>query len=247
MYPLGAAFAIAAGLTIAVSMNVQRLALSASEERVRFLRCNVPKFWLWMSGLVLYGIGSGGLYAIAGLWIPLTLLTALYITLLVFNPLCARAINGDELTWNKLRGAAAVVLGVTLTAIGSPTNAPTDYTSEEIAGLFSSPAGAVWVTCLVGLVLVTVVVICVHEAQYPTADLLKVRWARRPTAADAADAEALPVPDALLEGLRLAPPRREALMSMVYPVRLRAPPLRLTYSTSASSSSCFSCCRCRCS
>eukprot|EP00966_Prymnesium_polylepis_P169420 3917274-Prymnesium_polylepis.2 len=142
LYPLGAAFAIAAGVTIALSMNVQRYSLMAQEAQIKVLGlCTLPKFWVWMIGMILYGVGSGGLYAIAGLWIPLTLLTALYITLLVFNPFFSRAINGDVMTPPKVRGTACVFLGVVLAAVGSPTDAKTEYTSDQIADLFSEPGG----------------------------------------------------------------------------------------------------------
>ena len=114
LYIFGIISALAAGALLAVSMNVQRYALVFVATRWEVPHSGgrtVNKNVLWIGGLVLYGIASGGLYSLAGLWIPLSLLSCLFLTLLAFNLFFARVMCHEEPTRPKVAGAVTLLVG----------------------------------------------------------------------------------------------------------------------------------------
>ncbi|KAG8469794.1 hypothetical protein KFE25_006249 [Diacronema lutheri] len=171
----GIALAIAAGATTALSMVVQHAALTypgrAMPARLcgRTL-CDVNKNAVWMLGLVLYGVGTGVVYSFAGLWIPLSLLACLFLTMLAFNLFFSWYFLGEALTWPKVAGSLIVLLGACMCAIGASVGnpgVPTDFSSDDVAALFAAPLGATYFALLVLSVLSTLGAILVHERTYP--------------------------------------------------------------------------------
>ena len=212
MFACGICLALVSGVLVAYSMVVQRYALTHPDQcggRLRFWGREVRPFFVWCAGMVIYGIGSGGTYSVAGLLIPLSLLSALFVTLLVFNLFIAKAMLGEELTPPKKAGAVVVLFGAALCSVGSPTDSPTEYTSDEVKGLFSATAGAAWFIILCSLVVSSVIVMNLFEARYPVADLK----AAHQRLAKLSPGESRPD----MSDLRLAPGWLEKLMALVYP------------------------------
>jgi len=109
----------------------------------------------------------------------------------------------------KRSGAAVVLVGCVLCSAGAPTTAQTEFTSEEVADLFSQTAGLAWFLGLAGAVVVCIALMCAFERRYPTADLTACRHRLARCAPDA------PLPDT--SDLRLAPMWMENLMALIYP------------------------------
>eukprot|EP00966_Prymnesium_polylepis_P234137 5415653-Prymnesium_polylepis.1 len=210
-YAVGMAFAVVSGLLVAYAMVVQRYALSFQSDEgppgqpalIPFWGRKIRPLFVWVIGLFIYGIGSGATYSVAGLLIPLSLLSALFVTLLVFNLPISKAVLGETPTLAKKAGAGVVLLGCAICAVGAPTDSKTEFTSDEVADLFSNTVGAAWFIGLGVTVVSSVIAICVFEQRYPTGDLL--------AAAQSAGATTNP---------RLAPRWLEMVMSFVYPASL---------------------------
>ncbi|KAL1511345.1 hypothetical protein AB1Y20_006148 [Prymnesium parvum] len=211
LYALGIVLAVISGLLVAYSMNVQRYALIPGQgPQLLFCRRNVRSFFVWCFGLVVYGVGSGGTYSLSGLLIPLSLLSALFVTwLLVSNLWFAKVLLQEEPTLAQKAGAVVVVIGSILCSAGAPTDSPTEFTSEDVARLFSETAGAVWFITLCALVVLSILAMCWFERRFPTEDVatFKRRLATRSRDSDLPDTS----------DLRLAPAWLESLMALVYP------------------------------
>ena len=212
VYMCGIILALVSGVLVAYAMVVQRYALTQPDQcggRQRFWGRDVRPFFVWCVGMIIYGIGSGGTYSVAGLLIPLSLLSALFVTLLVANLFIAKALLGEIPTPAKKAGAAVVLFGATLASVGAPTDAPTEYTSAEVADLFGRTAGAAWFISMGVVVVSSVLAMCIFEARYPTRDLAESK--ERLAKISPGD----PQPD--LSDLQLAPGWLEKLMALVYP------------------------------
>lgn len=176
LYFIGICMAVASGATTALSMVIQRFALSHPDDKIPLRACGRPlnislgRNVVWVGGLVVYGIGTGGLYSVAGLWIPLTLLTCLFITLLVFNLYFSRYFLNEPLTRPTVMGSFVVLGGTCFCAVGASIGSPgvpTEYTSDEIAKLYSAPLGAIWFSLLVTSTLGSLILIFMYERKYP--------------------------------------------------------------------------------
>jgi hypothetical protein len=171
----GIAMAVASGAVTALSMVIQRGALAHSSRTMRVALCGreigeLNAHVVWALGLVLYGIGTGVLYSFAGLWIPLSLLSCLFLTLLVFNLAFSKYLLHEQLTRPRVLGSAVVLVGACLCAIGTSVGqpgVPTEYTPDDVAALFAAPAGAIWFSLLVLSVLLTLGMILAFERRYP--------------------------------------------------------------------------------
>ena len=71
---------------------------------------------------------------------PLSLLSSLFTLLLVWNMAFSK-LWGESLTRPKVVGALVILLGVGITAAGTPSNAPTKFTVARIEHLFSQAGG----------------------------------------------------------------------------------------------------------
>jgi drug/metabolite transporter (DMT)-like permease len=158
---LGICLGLAAGATTALSMVMQRGILNYTVDPdgcIPVRLCN--HYWgrfgknkLWVGSLVVYGIGTGALYSVAGLYIALALLSCLFITLLVFNLYFSHHFLNEELTRHKVVGSLVVVGGACLCAVGAAVNLDeqpgVEFDSDEIAALYANPWGAIWLGFLV--------------------------------------------------------------------------------------------------
>lgn len=174
-YLRGGIMAVMAGALTALSMVMQHAALRHATPKMSFsfrgrALLTVHKNVFWLAGLVLYGIATGVLYSFAGLWIPLSMLAGLFLTMLAFNLFFSRLFLGEVLTKPKVAGAFTVLVGASLSALGTSLGepgVPTTYTSDEVARLFAAPAGAIYFALLLFSVFSTLAVILVHERKYP--------------------------------------------------------------------------------
>jgi len=162
---VGCVLAVAAGASVALSMVMQRYALTYPDQKhVPLLCVKWPANWVWIVALVVYGIGTGALYSVAGLFISLSLLSALFATLLIFNLWFARRFLNEKWTPNRVIGAVGILIGTTLCVIGRAQGVPTEYTPDEVADMFASAKGAAYFSTLCALVIGSVVAIIIVRA-----------------------------------------------------------------------------------
>jgi hypothetical protein len=161
----GAAFAIGfllalfSGVFLALSMSVQRYALSFPTYQVQFLFCRLPRPVVWMLGFIFYCIANG-LFAIASHYTPLTLNATLFTLLLVWNLIFAWLLLGEKLTRTRVVGAIVIVLGAAISVGGTPTDARTAYGPNDLGELVTSPGGLAYLILQVlsGLITASAVV-----------------------------------------------------------------------------------------
>ena len=115
----GLLLALVAGALVALSMVVQRYALAYETYQVPVFCCTLRRPIVWFLGLIIYGIANG-LYAASMNFAPLSLVSSLFVLLLVFNIIFAKLIVGEEPTANKILGAALIISGATATVLGQP-------------------------------------------------------------------------------------------------------------------------------
>ena len=131
---IGLLLALAAGAALALSMVVQRYALSADPRGVVVCGVACPPNVLWFFGLVGYG-AANGLYVAALRYAPLTLAASVFTSLLVFNCIFARFLLNETLTPPKLAGCGLIVAGVCLVVLGSPREADVRLTAGDVVAL----------------------------------------------------------------------------------------------------------------
>jgi len=162
---LGIILAAIGAALLALGMGVQRYAFT-KEPLVPFLGWQLPSFWVWLVGLLIY-FAANGLYAVSLSFAPLSLLAGIFTTLLLWNLYIGKRLLNEELTPQKKYGAFVVMLGVIMTASATSDQVPTEFSVEEIQGLFLCVSGTVYIT-LLGLVIhICVAIIALFEKRYP--------------------------------------------------------------------------------
>jgi len=156
--------AIAAAL-LALGMSVQRYAFT-KDPPIPFLGWQLPTFWVWLVGLLIY-FAANGVYAFSLLFAPLSLLAGMFTTLLLWNLYIGKRVLNEELTPQKYQGAIVVMLGVILTVSATSAEVLTEFSTEEIEGLFLGVNGAVYISLLVLVILICVAIIALFEKRYP--------------------------------------------------------------------------------
>ena len=156
---LGSFVALLSGIFLALSMSVQRCALSYKEYKVPFLCCTLPRPAAWWVGFACYFFANL-LFAYASTLTPLTLNATLFTLLLVWNLVFAHFLLHETLTRPRVIGAAVIVLGAGLSVLGSPSNARNVFGVDNIAVLATSARGVIYYVLLAlsGLVASSVVV-----------------------------------------------------------------------------------------
>ena len=175
LFVVGILVALAAGAATALSMVIQRGVLSYPADRIplKVGECSCGSWGknkVWVGGLLLYAVATGGLYSVAGLFISLALLSSLFITLLVFNLYFSRVFLKEQLTRPKVAGSIIIIAGASLSACAASVgidSVKVEYTSDEVAQLYAAPAGAAWFGLLVAATLGTLCAILVYERRYP--------------------------------------------------------------------------------
>jgi hypothetical protein len=165
---VGVILAAIGAVFLALSMSVQRYALT-TEPPVPFLRCKLPRFWVWLSGLLIY-FASNGLFAASLIFAPLSLLAGIFTTLLLWNLFFGKRLLNELLTPQKWQGAIVIMIGVVLTVSGTSSKVPTEFSTDQIEKLFTKVGGCVYVVFLVVMIIVCVAIIFLFEKKYPIED-----------------------------------------------------------------------------
>ena len=225
---------------LAMSMVMQRYALSYPEPRVPFGRFRVPKCVAWLGGLVLYTMASGA--KILGFNLgPMTVLASVFTSLLVFNLIFARWLLHEEITPPKVGGALLILVGACVCTASVPSDAPTSFKPEEVGCLFeaSPPGGLNFVCAALFILALGAGAIFYAERAYPRDPAIVAPSTSPPAAGTAAPAVA-PQPEASSEvattpsptvaasstpgpvprGRAGAPAWLEAAMAIIYPATL---------------------------
>jgi len=211
---LGVGLTLVGAAGLAFGMVVQRYALSTSDRTVPVCGYEVHRLLAWALGLVFYALANG-FYAVAQLFAPLSLLSGVFATLILFNLVFARLLLGEDLTPPKVTGSVIIFVGVIMCIVSMATDAETEFTPTDIEDLLGRPVGLCWLLLLCGAVLSTMVAIGVHERRYPVR--FQCGHLSRENKCVGENAGPDPVID---EPHRLAPDWLERVMGVVYPASL---------------------------
>jgi hypothetical protein len=160
---LGISLAICAAFTLALSMNVQQFALSASIKHRILARWGRDA--VWVGGLLLYLVAQGFLVAALN-YGPQTLISALFATVLLFDALIARFILLKRISGTDALGLTVILVAVMVCAFCGPT---TNYeiTVPFMKDCISSPMGALFTMASFMFVLMLTKLVFVFEDTYP--------------------------------------------------------------------------------
>lgn len=126
---LGILLSLSGAVLLGFSMVLQRYALSYPRPIVPLLKMKLRRNVVWVIGLVVYG-AANGLNAAAQQMAPLSLLSAVFTLMIVFNMIFARIFLREELTPPKVVGSCIILLGVFIALSGTPASVPTQFTAE---------------------------------------------------------------------------------------------------------------------
>ena len=161
----GAALALLAGAGVALSMVLQRYALTYTLYRVPLLCCELRRPMVWGVGLILYN-ASNGVLAVATLFGPLSLLASLFTLLLCWNLVFARVWLKEAITAPKLLGALLIVAGASLSVLGTPSDAPTEFSVGDLEELALEPSALLFVAALVASGAIACTSVLLFERMY---------------------------------------------------------------------------------
>lgn len=162
---LGVILALAGAANLALGMVIQRMGLAFPQERIPCLKWSLNRHVVWFLGLLTYGAGNG-LYAASLVFGPLSLLSGIFTTLLVWNLLFARVLLGEKLTGPNIGGALVILVGVVMCFLATPEQTTTIFLPADILRL-CSVSGVLYLVILAIIVVVSVVAIAWFEKKYP--------------------------------------------------------------------------------
>jgi hypothetical protein len=152
---IGIGLCLLAACTLALSMNVQCYALSSAQAEFDGLIENIfcgmhscmTRNRLWSFGLLLYAFAN--MFYVVGLgFAPLSLMSALFATVLVFNALFANRFLGEALVQSDMVGLGIIVASVGVCGYFGPTES-TQYSANDLYDLTVHPIGiAFWLVSL---------------------------------------------------------------------------------------------------
>ncbi len=151
---------------LALAMVLQRYALSYPRPRVPFCGYVFSRDTLWGVGLLAY-LAANGLNATAQQMAPLSLLSATFTTMIVFNGIFARIFLREPLTPPRVVGSLTILSGLSLCLAGTPSDAQSSFTVDELEALLAEPSGFGFLAGLVSVLFVCVIAICAWERRYP--------------------------------------------------------------------------------
>lgn len=165
---IGVIFTLAGACCLAFSMTVQRYALAHPKEIIPYCGLHLRRKTVWSVGLLLY-IAANGLKVVALNFGPMTVLSSLFTTLLVFNLVIANKLLDEEITPPKVVGAFFIVAGAGVCSIATPKGVPSAYNPEEVRELFgkSPPFGWFLILIYILVAISAVVMIVWFEHTYP--------------------------------------------------------------------------------
>jgi drug/metabolite transporter (DMT)-like permease len=161
---VGVILCMVAAFTLALAMNVQRFALSVESEWFKGRRA-LTRNRLWGIGLALYG--TANLFYFLGLsFAPLSLMSALFATMLVFNALLAHYVVGEKLSKPDAAGLFIILCAVATLGYCGPTES-IEYSASDILDLLSETSGFGFIVATLVLLVALQGVIWKFERRYP--------------------------------------------------------------------------------
>ena len=219
----GALLSLLAGALLALSITVQRYALAhPSPHAMPLLCCHMTRPAVWSIGLAIY-LAANGLFAYSSTLAPLTLASTMYTLLLVWNLAFAALLLKERVTRRDAAGAGLIVVGATLSVVGTPGDAPNTFGVDNIAALALAPAGVAYLAVQLGAGLFAGAGVVCFERR-----LARRRGRAAPAENDSPSTALLDVTDAVgaanAAGASAATAataaRGERLMAVVYPMAL---------------------------
>lgn len=165
---VGLALTLLGACVLALSMVVQRYALAHPLERIPYCGMRLRRSTVWASGLGLYCVANG-LKVVALMYGPMTVLSSVFSTLLVFNLIIASRVLGEAVTPPKVAGALLILAGAGIATGATPQGVPKDYTPRDIRALLYAAPPYGWLSPLLfgACVLTSVVGIVLLERRFP--------------------------------------------------------------------------------
>ena len=163
--PLGATLATLSGVFLALSMSVQRYALSYPTYDVFFIACRLPRPVVWCIGFAMY-FCANGLFAMSSNLTPLTLNATLFTLLLVWNLIFSRIFLGEHAGAPRTFGAVLIVIGAAISVLGTPTTARNQFGVNDIGNLVKTVIGAIYLILQIGSGLIAASAVVWFERTY---------------------------------------------------------------------------------
>jgi hypothetical protein len=167
---IGSLLSLLTAILLALGMNVQRYSLTPSsvgeDGKIPVLCCSMKKNSLWLLGLMIYG-SSNVPYMMGLSFAPLSLMTAVFASVLVFNVVFSNWITKEQLTKAKLKGCAVIVVGVALCGASAPSSMDI-LTADKVASLLLKPGAVIYILVLLALQLVMTIAVVRFDRQFPS-------------------------------------------------------------------------------
>lgn len=170
---IGVSLCMLAACALALSMNIQCYALSSPEKdflnmKKTFL-CSadcVTRNSLWSFGLLLYAFAN--MFYVVGLgFAPLSLMSALFATVLVFNAIFANRFLGEELKSTDIWGLLIIVGSVGVCGFFGPRAESDPYTADKIFELTKDMTGIGFWSVSLGVLAVLIYKVHLFETEFP--------------------------------------------------------------------------------
>ena len=168
----GALISVVAAFLYATGLCIQRAALTVKDDGVtppagcRGSCCKRHHNLNWTLGLVVYGVGGLFLGTVSLAYIPLSLTSSIFSSVLIFNAIVAAVWLKESVGTLDIICYVVIMSGITLSSVYVPKD-PAKYTIDECAALFHEVGGIMfWVVTLGTLIFLQVLIWRVLEPKY---------------------------------------------------------------------------------
>jgi hypothetical protein len=167
---VGGAISVTAAFLYATGLCIQRAALTVAEGSpaagCRGVCCAKHSNINWLLGLAVYGIGGLFLGTIALAFIPLSLTSSIFSSVLIFNAIVARIWLKEAVVFMDYVCYLIIIAGIAMTSAFAPRNAY-KFSIHETAELFKRFGGIVfWVITVGTLAFLHVLIGCKLERKH---------------------------------------------------------------------------------
>ena len=168
---IGILLTLCGAVTLALSMVIQRYALAHPSPTIPYCGLQIKKGRVWAFGLLLYIFAN--VFKVIGLMFgPMTVLSSVFTTLLIFNLVIANKLLDERITPPKVAGAILILVGAGLCTSATPEGIPENYSPDDVIALIKKapPFGWFLVALLVSSSTAAVVMMKLVEKKYPILD-----------------------------------------------------------------------------
>eukprot|EP00935_MAST-01C_sp_MAST-1C-sp1_P001146 g1146.t1 len=163
---VGVIFSMLAAMTLALSMNIQSYALSAPLDEGIYAACScLNRNRLWTIGLLFYA-SANGFYVVGLGFAPLSLMSALFATVLVFNAIFANRFLGEEVRTTDVLGLVIILGSVSVCGVFGPTSNK-DISADDIWQLCLASSGILFWSASISCLLILIIKVNRFETNYP--------------------------------------------------------------------------------